>query len=347
MPSDERVSQILEALGEHRAAFRDVVEATVTDVRSYLVSSSSARDGRTERMAAELGPFGSQRFTVERLATLFAQPETLDAMTAETVEKALNTLADLARREEDLFVADVPPGEGLRHAVDKALGEIGRVFGAARIVERVRTRRYRYSEHVRALGCFPFREWTRAERRMAPPLVVVVDGRDLHAIEVAEFLDGALKLIVVVQGESAPAPLVRLITPQTYVMQTAETSEVRRLIAWDGAGIAAVVPDSAARFVHDPSAGPELWDRLSVSHVPEGEPRRAIGSLSAAQQAEELRQLRALARRPPASVPAAAVASGAPEAVAAATSAPEPAEPVDKLAAWLLSQADMTNVEEG
>jgi hypothetical protein len=346
MPSDERVPRIHEALAAQRVTFRTMVEATVADVRSYLSTSPAAQDGHEERLAAELGPFGSERLDVRRFATLFAKPQSLDKMTAETVEKALKTLAKLAAREEDLFVTETGPGGNLRKAVSKSLGEIGRVFGAARIVERIRSRRYRYSEHARAFGSFPFSEWTRAERRLVPPLVVLVDGRDLNAIELAEFLDGAMKLILVVRGDAAPAPLVRLITPQTFVMQTTDAGDVQRIVAWDGPGILALVPDAAARFLHDPAGGSEIWQRMTVTQVPEAEPRKAVGTSSAAQQAEELRQLRALGKKPSAVEtvrPMASVgaAEGAPRPVGAAKSE----EPVDKLAAWLLDQADLSNLD--
>ena len=37
--------------------------------------------------------------------------------------------------------------------------------------------------------------------------------------------------------------------------------------------IAAIVPESAARFVHDPSAGPGTHDRIRIDHVPDRLPR--------------------------------------------------------------------------
>jgi hypothetical protein len=72
---------------------------------------------------------------------------------------------------------------------------------------------------------------------------------------------------------------------------------------------------------------------LTVGFLPEKEPRGSIGGVSGAQQAEELRQLKALTRKSEAPAPAAA-GSGMPVA----------AGPADKLAAWLLSQADLSDL---
>jgi len=95
------------------------------------------------------------------------------------------------------------------------------------------------------------------------------------------------------------------------------------------------MPDGAARFVHDPGGGPQLWQRLTVAHLPAA-PRAAVGGHSVAQQADALGQLKALATRPP-----------EPEAtpVPAGGSAAEAAgSPADKLAAWLIDQADLEDL---
>lgn len=342
MPSDPRLPAVRERLAAPWEGFRQVIEATVLDVRDYLVSASFAENGRVERLSTELGPLGAELIDVERFAALFAEPEVLDRMTAETVEQALNTLAGMSRRDDDLFLAEVPAGGSLRETIARALADIGRVFGAARIVEQIRARRYRYADHGRSLGSFPFRQWTRAERRLVPPLVVTVDGGDLHAIELAEFLDGTIKLILLVGGTAPPASLVRLITPQAFIGQSLDPVDVDRLLGWEGAGVLALMPDMAAGFLHDPRGGPELWDRLTLSRMPEQEPRKSVGSVSAAQQADELRQLVALSRRP---APQGAPAVRGGDVPKATPSASEPAAPADKLAAWLLSQADLSGTD--
>ncbi len=232
-------------------------------------------------------------------------------------------------------MAHVKPGGDIRTVIATALEEIGRAFGAVRIFELTRSGSHHGNEHARSLGSFPFVKWSKGERRLAPPLVVTIDGADLRAERLAEFLDGSQKIVLVVRGASAPAPLVRLITPGTYVLQTNDASSLGAFGDFDGPGVAAILGDTAARFVHHPSRGANLTERLTVSFLPPRDPRLTIGGLSGHQQAEELRQLRALTGVPAAEQPA-ADATQAP--------APAPAAPADKLAAWLLTQADFSDV---
>ena len=158
-----------------------------------------------------------------------------------------------------------------------------------------------------------------------------VGGGDLRVGGLADFLDGGQKIVLVVDGECAPAPLARLITPNTLVIQTDNAEGLARLASWPGPAVAALVPASSARFVHDPAGGSETWHRLTLQHLPEA-PRTAVGGLSPAQQAEDLRQLAALSTAPKASPPAEMPAGAAPPT----------ADPVDHLAAWLLQQANLS-----
>ena len=113
-----------------------------------------------------------------------------------------------------------------------------------------------------------------------------------------------------------------------------------RFAAWDGPGIAALGPDEAAQFVHDPSAGAAPWQRLTLTAKPEGAPRRAIAGLSVAQQADELQLLEILAAAPAAPAPLAGPTHAGPVAGAPARAA----DPADRLAAWLLDQADLSSI---
>ncbi len=339
MPSDDRVELALTALAGQRDAFRSALGTTVEQVQTFLSEHRSSQNGGVNRVAAELGPFAADRIDTDRLAKLFGGSLKLDTLTVETIEKARDTMNELSQRNHDLFLVHVSPGGDLRTAVGRALEEIGRAFGAVRIFELTRSGSYRGNEHARSLGSFPFQKWSKGERRLAPPLVVTVDGADLRAEMLAEFLDGSQKIVLVVRGACSPAPLVRLITPGIFVIQTHDGSGLEQLALYDGPGIGALVPESAARFVHDPRAGKYLGARLTLTHLPATEPKMSVGGQSGSQQAEELRQLRALADSTAGTGPVAATDSAATPVTPAA-----PANPVDKLAAWLLSQADLSDV---
>jgi hypothetical protein len=90
------------------------------------------------------------------------------------------------------------------------------------------------------------------------------------------------------------------------------------------------------QFTHDPSAGLDVWQRLSVTRPSDLRIVRT-GRFSVAQQTDELRQLDALAARPAA---AAAATDAAPAQAPAA-------DPVDRLAGWLLQQAGLPTPPAG
>jgi hypothetical protein len=330
MPSDARTTAALAALKAPRERFQSAVAATLEEVRVYLDTHRSAADDRLAVLAAEFGPFAARHIDVGRMAGLVAASPEIAPATQAVLARALDVLQEIAGRGDDGFVVDLPAGESLYGATTDRLAELGRAMGAARVVDAARNGRYRPSEHNRWLTRFPFASWSQAERAMAPPIVVEMDGADLRPAGLAEFLDGAARIVLVVTGDTSPAPLVRLVTPRTFVAQTADASAVARLAAADGPGIVALMPDRTARFVHDPTAGSALSDRLVVSEMPDLDHRKRTGAFTVAQQHEELEQLHALQS-------AATVST-------AATALSAPADPVDKLAAWLLQQADLSGV---
>jgi hypothetical protein len=180
------------------------------------------------------------------------------------------------------------------------------------------------------MDAFPPNFWNGAEKGFAPPLVVEVEGQDLKASSLGDLLEGTQKIVLVVNGPAAPAPLVRLITPDVTVIQTDDPLELAALSATPGPGIAALMPEGAARFVHAPG-GKTLHERLTVSFLPEKEPGKALGSISRFQQVEELRQLAALAE----SVQGPAAPVVQPAAVGAEM------DEAGQLAAWLVHQAKL------
>jgi hypothetical protein len=328
MPSDPRVAHLLDALAPAIEPYRSAVAATLEAVRGQLASGQSDVMSRAERLQVQLGPFAAGRIDATRLATFVDGRRSLDASARQRLQRAAAVLDGLIAAGTDLFHAAVPPGGDLRDGVAAQIATIGRAFAAARVVTAAPAgAAVTGLDEEAALGTFPFGWWSAAERKLAPPLVVTVSGADLAAGALASFVDGTQKLVLVVDGACPPAPLVRLITPGVLVMQAHDPAEIARLAAWRGAAVAALVPSMAARFVHDPSGGPEAWQRLSFEAPRESRLAR-LGAFTASQQAEDLRQLEALGARP--------AAPPAGERAAAAT-----AEPVDRLAAWLVQQANV------
>jgi hypothetical protein len=331
MPSDPRVQQALDALAQPIAEFRALVQGALAQTTSWLAAQTAGADERAARAAAELGLFAQGRVNAARFAALFPAARATDSTAVAALRRAADTLTTVRDRGDAVFTATVPSGGALGETVGAALAGAGQAFGAVLVSELVRGGRYRPDEHERLLGTFEFRTWNRAERRFAPPLVVTLDGADLRASDLAAFADGREKLVLVVRGPCPGAPLVRCITPGTFVLQTADGSGLDRVAAFDGPAVAAMVPEGAAVFLHDPSGGREPWQRLTVQHLPEP-PKRAIGGMSAWQMQEDLRLLADLARTPFA-LPS---ASGA-----KATSAVGAADATDRIATWLLGESGL------
>ena len=333
MPSEGRVGQILERFRAPLGAFRSVLVTTTDELRAMLLTRQSTLGGRAARAAGELGPLAAGRIDPERFAALVIDHHETDPAGTEVLQLALGVLTDLVERSERVSLVEVPAGGSLYEATARALGEIGRAFNAARAIIEVRAGRSRGAGAGSGIDPLPFARWTKSERRLTPPLVVAMQGADLRPAALAEFLDGRVKIVLVVEGECAPAPLARLVAPGTYVLQTADETGLDRFAAWEGPGIAALVPESAARFEHNPAGGAASWERLTITHVPDKLPRRTIAGLSAAQQAEELELLRSQAARP----------SGA-ELAGAAAAAGGASDSAEKLAAWLLSRVDLSDL---
>jgi hypothetical protein len=335
MPSEADLDTILKSLAVPIGAFRSALALTLEQVRGFLASQESAGGGDGPPEKALLGEFATGRIDFERFGSLLARVPAIDAFSRTRIEEAYEVLRDAEAQSAHVAAVRAEPGGDLRGAVARGLAAVGRAFGAARVYELARTGRYRDADHGSFLDSFPFHRWSRAERLIAPPLVVHVPGHDLRAEPLAEFLDGAVKIVLDIAGESPLVPLVRLVTPGTFVLQTKDESGLDRFAAWSGPGIAARVPEGTALFLHDPALGPDPWDRTRVDFLPEPG-RLPRGGRSVRQEAEEVRQLAALAARP-AAPPVAPATAGAPGREPARAAA----DPADRLAAWLIAQADL------
>ncbi len=331
MPSDPRIALALGALKQSTSEFRAAVHNALVQAESLLAALSAGPEAGAERARRELGLFGTGRVSPERFAALFSEVAPLDAVSRKALERAAEILRGVATQGESLFVAEVAPGGRLGATIEKDLAVAGRAFGAIIIAELVRGGRYRPAEHDRLLDATEFRVWNKAERRFAPPLVIEVDGADVHAGALLDFADGREKLVLVVRGEMPPAALVRCVTPGTFVLQTIDGSGLDRLAGFDGPAIAALVPQGAAVFMHDPSGGPESWQRLTLQPLPPA-PTRAVGGSSVWQIGQDLKVLADLARTPFA-VPGAQGIKAAPAMGAG--------DAVDRLANWLLDSSGL------
>jgi hypothetical protein len=345
MPSDPRVAQALAAFAEPIGAFRSILANTSEQIRLLISKHIEHNGASVEGVRAEFGAFASGRIDSERMSRLLRQVEPRDLENGEIVVRAFDTCNELLARGDRLFQVAVAEGGDLRSAVSDALARIGRAYGAARVADLVSLGSYRESENGGLLDAHPFEHWNRSERKVPLCLVVSVAGRDLRVGGLADFVDRAFKLVLVVHGDAPPAALVRLVTPGVLVLQTADPADLERVARFDGPAVAALVPDSAAHFRHDPAAGSTLAERLVVDRMPESAPRR-LGVSSGFQQREDLAQLEALAALAPApQPPVVSTAPPAPGPQPSPTGTPSPASPADddveKLSAWLLRQADL------
>jgi hypothetical protein len=337
MPSENRIESALAALGTARDAFRSAVASADEEVRTHR----QRREGTTDPAPAlerELGMFAQGRIDAGRLTGLVAAAEAPDPLTDGLMEVAHGAFTEIVATDDGAFHVRVPPGGDLRDVVRDALSGLGKAFGVAHAVERARGHRYDPDRDHALLHAYPFHRWSARERRLAPPLVVSVEGADLRAAGLAEFVDGGMKIVLVVEGASAPAPLAGLIAPGAFVAQSADDAVLAALGAHDGPGVVAFMEADAGavEFAHDPAAGVRSWERLHVAGGLEALAARLAEiegrSARVAGAGGELRHLLELATPPDAA------------AESAAAAAPDSADPADRLAAWLLARTDLAGL---
>jgi hypothetical protein len=353
MPSDEKVSAALSALKAPRARFDEALMLSIEEIQGFLATHRDPEEDRASRVAHELGTFAAGRIDVDRFAALLQDSQSLDREVRHELDLALDTLTGLRKRGEGLFRTRVAPGGDLRDTVAQALAEIGRAFAAARLVESARAGDPGEAHDASQKG-FPFRRWSTEERSLGPPLVVEVEGKDLLAGGLSEFLDGTTKLVLVVEGQAPPAALAGLIAPDVWVEQAEKGEELKGFSEYGGAGIAALVGEDAALFRHDPTGGDGLGARISVLREVEAAPKRRLGSVSARQMSRDLAHLKALrdaggttpapaqAGAPAGEAPASA--ERAPAQPAAAAAGQQGADPAGMLAGWLLQNTDLSGL---
>jgi hypothetical protein len=327
MPSDPRVAAALAAVAARIRAFQAVIASAADRVHGQLTAVSGP--AREAQVSGGLGAFARGRIDPARFAAVADSRHALDAREAALLASARDLLRTAAARPPEAFVVDLPSGGGLSSALGQAFAQLGAPFGAVTAAELVRTQQYRPEEHSCLFHALPRHQWNRAERAVAPPLVVCVDGADLWAGELAQYADGAQKIVIIVRPPVAPAPLVRLISPGTWVEQTTEAAALPAAMTYAGPAIVVLLPEGsgAVEFAHRPDPRRPLHQRLTLSAAASGA-RRPLQGWTVWQQQEEWLQLQALAAVPaaPAAIP-----------VPAATT-----DPTDQLARWLLAHADLS-----
>jgi hypothetical protein len=345
MPSDARTPRALEPLAEARDRYRSAVSTAHDQMAAYLATHRARTHGHAQAVARDLGKFAVGRIDTERFGALFSDTRSLASDVVERVERLVGVLAELLAEGDELFVADVPPGGDLRDTVERAIAHAGRAFGAVSAFQALKRGEYRPERHDADVLALPFARWNRRERVLAPPLVVEVDGADLRAEALTEYMDGRMAIVLVVRGAASPAPLARLIAPGTFVVQATEPDDLRKIVGCDSPAVAALVSREAATFTHDPCAGRSLQARLRVTFTPSETLKNTLGWRSVWQQHEELAHLQVLAgvtdeNQLPRD--GGTVAERDQPATTSAASLPLPdAEAVDRLTNWLLAESGL------
>jgi hypothetical protein len=320
MPSEERKVIALEAIRPCIDRFNSAVAKTSEDIRALLAGSGQAPDDQV----AALGFFARGHVDVDRFS-VFTPKSARIAEAAEAPTRAAHAVLDaLLAQGDELFVLTLGEGDELAPRVAERLAEIGRVFSAAHVVELAQRGEYREEEHAALLERYPFAKWSRSERSIAPGLVVELPGTLLAPAQLVPFLDGAMKVVFVSEGDAPAAALSRVITPGAYVQQETGDAALDGFRAFEGIAVAALMPSDAVGFVHDPAAGETTYERFVSIAFPRELRKRSIGGISAAQQAEDYALLETLSVVP---TPTGEAAS----------------DPAGKLSAWLLSQADLAS----
>ncbi|HEX7979540.1 MAG TPA: hypothetical protein VF461_13120 [Gemmatimonadaceae bacterium] len=295
MPSDERSMRAYQALADRMAAFRAGVTSARDEMRDMIASHRGVERYLTQSAALALGAFASGRIDTQRFGTLLADQRALAPDAADTLVKCVEALDELLAYGDALFVRHVPRGGLLRDEVDARFAEVGRAFAAARVFQTVRRGAPMPPEHLAMLRQFPFAQWSRAERDLAPPLMIRLDGADLRAEHLAEYLDGAVRIALVVDAAASPVPLVRLIAPNVLVLQTSDATALDALNRATGPAVAALLPEGCAEWLHDPRGGARLDERLTITRAAANTKCEPLGWRSARQARDEIAQLDALA----------------------------------------------------
>lgn len=361
MPSEAAVNRsaptpgLPDPLRGHADAFHSQLALASEELRDWQLHHEAAVADPAGVLAGELGSFADGRLDTTRLAGLVGVDEAPDPLLHQLMSLAEEGFDAFVRQRDAVFRVELAPGGDLRDAVRDALADLGRAFALARAVEKARSHRFDPDRDHELLRPWPFHRWSPAEKDMAPPLVIDLEGADLRAVGLAEFLEGRFRSVLRVRGGTLPAPLGRLASPGLFVAQAVgEADEALTALAdHEGPGVVAVFDSDAGAlpFTHRPDGSVEVDGAALDEAIEEAAARRGSPGLV------DLRSLRAVAAPSAAqTTPETGVASpdaspsvtsdgtaAAPRAPTATSEAPSsdveaPSPDVDRLAGWLLSQ---------
>ena len=216
MPSEDRTKLALEAIGPRKEQFLSAIAATTEEIRALLSGTGETPQDQTEA----LGKFARGHVDVERFSAFTRQAARIEGDAEKPVRAAQDVLGKLLKEGEALFVLKLESGSDLGEAVAHRLSVIGLAFAAAHLTDLAKRGNYREEEHAAMLDGFAYRDWSRAERKLAPGLVVELDGADFTPATVAPYLDAGMKMVFVVDGDAPVAAMARLVTPGAFVQQT-------------------------------------------------------------------------------------------------------------------------------
>lgn len=331
MPSDERIQKGLSVTAAARKDFLSSVRATADQVDAFLRARKGTTRDASGRVAETLGNFAAGRIDASRFSALVPTEQETPPTVITAMEQAGEVLREIALFDERAFLARAQPGESAADAARQVLGTLGAAFGAAELVETARAGRFPDPATHRRLQVYDPDDWKTRERVLAPPVVVVAPGERLRSAHMRDWLEGSQQVVIVVEGRCPPAPLVPLISPGVLVGQVHTVDELDVLKDFEGPAVLALVPPEAAAWAYDPRRSPAL----EVRHDPGAADLRTVGPTSVWRQRQDLEQLRASAGMPPSMASAGRNGDGASESGA----------PADRLAAWLLMQADVSGID--
>lgn len=309
--------------------FRSSLATTVGILRASLAQVTGDSSKQQEIAEKSLGSFAVGRINVESFEKFAVNKTTVAEGTGPVIERALDVMVELMDTGDALNRVKLNEGQNLRCMMSRTLKNIGRAFGAAHAVELAKAGTYSENEHAGLFDAYLYKNWSPAQRALAPAIVIELANGSAQTTNLGEFVDGQQKVVLVYGEDCPPAPLARLVSPNMFVLQTTDCLGLEDFLSYQGPGVAAVVPQTSAHFAHDPRRGSTIAARLVGVEIPASPNFRVRGGLSVSQQQEDLAQLEALANA---------------EAPAEKEEAAAEANPVDKLAAFLLGKAHLEEV---